>query len=117
MMATEAGSDALVDGPVHRRLLGPINPTDDHDDPVSELQRQFSVEGSLGALVESAHHELLTEEQAEEWIRALQLILVATAARYEVASDDDVAQLGEEEANTLTTLQAFISLLIEALDG
>ncbi len=116
-MATEAASDALIDGPVHRRLLGPINPTDDHDDPLSELQRQFGVEGSLGALVETAHAELLSEEQAEEWIRALQLILVATAARYAVADEDDVAALGDEEATTLTTLQGAISLLIEALDG
>jgi hypothetical protein len=116
-MATESAGDAIVDGPVHRRLLGPINPTADHDDPLSELQRQFGVEGSLGVLVETAHAELLSEEQAEEWIRALQLILAATAARYAISSEDDVAALGQEEASTVTTLQAAISLLIEAIDS
>jgi hypothetical protein len=117
-LARDSAEEAVqVDGPVHRRLLGPINPAADHDDPVSELQRQFSVEGSLGTLVNSADAELLSEEQAEEWIRALQLMLAATAARLSIRNDDDVAGLGQEDASTVTTLQAAISLLIEALDG
>ena len=117
-LALASAEDAVqVDGPVHRRLLGPINPAADHDDPVSELQRQFSVEGSLGTVVASADATLLSEEEAEEWIRALQLMLAATAARLSVRTEDDVAGLGEEDAQTLTTLQAAISLLIEALDG
>ena len=116
--AREAADDAVrVDGPVHRRLLGPINPADDHDDPISELQRQFEVEGSLGILIETAHADLLSEEQAEEWIRAFQLMLAATAARYAVLTEDDLARLEEEATTAITTLQAGISLLIEALDG
>ena len=117
-LAQSSAEDAVqVDGPVHRRLLGPINPTADHDDPVSELQRQFGVEGSLGTLVASADDRLLSDEQAEEWIRALQLMLAATAARLSIQSEDDVARLGQDDASAVTTLQAAISLLIDALDG
>lgn len=116
-MATDAAGDAVVDGPVHRRLLGPINPTADHDDPLSELQRQFGVEGSLTQLAATAHEPTLSEEQAEEWIRALQLILAATAARYAVTTEDDLATLAEEQNSTLTLLQGTISVLIDALDG
>jgi len=116
--AKEAAADAVrVDGPVHRRLLGPINPADDHDDPVSELQRQFEVEGSLGVLIATAHTDLLSDEEAEDWIRAFQLMLAATAARLSILSDDDVAGLDEEAATTVTTFQAGISLMIDALDG
>ncbi len=117
-LATETAHDAVrVDNPVHRRLLGPINPTDDHDDPVKELQRQFGVEGSLGVLVETAHAEMISEDQAEEWIRALQLILAATAARMAILTDEDVAALDEKSTSTITTLQAIISLMIDALDS
>ena len=116
-MAVEAAEDAVTAGPVHRRLLGPINPTADHDDPVSELQRQFSVEGALGTLAETAQAPLLSEEDAEEWIRALQLILAATAARLSIQTNDDLAALDKDQTSTVTTLQAAISLLIEALDS
>ena len=48
-MAQKTSDDAVtMEDPVHRRLLGPIDPSKDHDDPVTELQRQFAVEGSLG---------------------------------------------------------------------
>jgi hypothetical protein len=117
-MAQEATDDAVrVDGPVHRRLLGPINPAADHDDPLSELQRQFEVEGALTIFIQTAHHELLSEEQAEQWIRALQLMLTATAARLAIRTEEDLAQLDEEATATVATFQDAISLLIDALDG
>ena len=117
-MAAEAGRDAVdPGGAVHRRLLGPIDPTADHDDPLIELQRQFGVEGSLSILVATVNATEINEEEAEQWIRALQLILAATAARLSVLEEGDVARLDEEAAQTLTTLQALISLMIDALDA
>jgi len=113
-----AGEDAVrMDDPVHRRILGPINPTVDHDDPLDELQRQFAIEGALAVLITTAHTEVLSEEEAEDWIRALQLILAATAARHALHTEDDLAALNQEATTAVTTLQAGISLLIEALDG
>ncbi len=117
-MAEEAGRDAVdPGGAVHRRILGPIDPTADHDDPLIELQRQFGVEGSLSILIATAHATELNEGEAEQWIRALQLVLAATAARLSIMEEDDVAGLGREDAQTLTTLQALISLMIDALDA
>ncbi len=117
-MATEAGRDAVdPGGAVHRRLLGPIDPTADHDDPLIELQRQFGVEGSLSILLATVNATEINEEEAEQWIRALQLILAATAARLSVLEEDDIAGLDQEGAQTLTTLQALISLMIDALDA
>jgi len=116
--ARAAATDAVqMEHPVHRRLLGPIDPSQDHDDPVTELQRQFGVEGSLGVLIETAHESLLSEEQAEEWIRALQLILAATAARLAITDEETLSRLSEENAEIVTTLQAGISLMIDALDA
>lgn len=117
-MAQETSGDAVtMESPAHRRLLGPIDPSKDHDDPITELQRQFAVEGSLGVLIATAHNDLLTEEEAEEWIRALQLILAATAARMAIVDEDDLANLNDENTEIVTTLQAGISLMIEALDA
>jgi hypothetical protein len=116
--AEAAGADVVtVDDPVHRRLLGPIDPTADHDDPLIELQRQLEVEGPLERFVATAQSSLLSEEQAEDWIRALQLMLAAAAARHSVHDEDDVAGLAQEAATELTTLQAAISLLIDVLDA
>ena len=116
--ARATANDAVqMEHPVHRRLLGPIDPSQDHDDPVTELQRQFGVEGSLGVLIETAHASLLSEEQAEEWIRALQLILAATAARLAITNEETLSRLSEENAEIVTTLQAGISLMIDALDA
>ena len=75
------------------------------------------VEGSLGVLIETAHASLLSEEQAEEWIRALQLILAATAARLAITDEETLSRLSEENAEIVTTLQAGISLMIDALDA
>jgi hypothetical protein len=113
-----AASDAVVLGdPVHRRLLGPIDPSEDHDDPLTELQRQFAVEGPLGLLAATAEAEEISEAEAEQWIQGLQLVLAATAARLGVLTEDDVAELAEVAHGELTTLQALISLLLDALDG
>jgi hypothetical protein len=117
-MARQTSDDAVtMEHPVHRRLLGPIDPSKDHDDPVTELQRQFAVEGSLGVLIATAQEPVLSEEEAEEWIRALQLILAATAARLSITQEDDVIRLNESDTEIVTTLQAGISLLIEALEA
>ena len=116
-MAQKTSDDAVtMEDPVHRRLLGPIDPSKDHDDPVTELQRQFAVEGSLGVLIETSNNEVLNEEQAEDWIRALQLILAATAARMAITTEDDLGRLNDAENEVVTTLQAGISLMIDALD-
>ena len=116
--AVAVAQDALrIGDPVHRRVLGPIDLTADHDDAVVELQRQFVVEGSLGVLVETSGSKEISEEQAEEWIRALQLLLAATAARLAVVDEDDVAGLDQESTSVITTLQALISLMIDALDS
>jgi hypothetical protein len=114
--AAAAGAVQLGD-PVHRRLLGPIDPTEDHDDPLTELQRQFAVEGPLSLLVATAEATEISEEEAEQWIQGLQLILAASAARLAVVTEDDVAALDEVQHGELTTIQALISLLIDALDG
>ena len=123
--AAAAGAVQLGD-PVHRRLLGPIDPTEHMpvevgaqvgDDPLTELQRQFAVEGPLSLLVATAEATEISEEEAEQWIQGLQLILAASAARLAVVTEDDVAALDEVQHGELTTIQALISLLIDALDG
>lgn len=117
-MAETAASEAVeVGGATNRRLMGPIDLTADHDDPLLELQRQMAIEGPLGILAMTATATEISEEEAEQWIRGLQLVLAATAARHGLRTEDDVAGLGQAESGTITTLQALMSLLMDALDG
>ena len=117
-IANETSEGAVtMSSPAHRRLLGPIDPSQDHDDPVTELQRQFAVEGSLGVLIATANATLLSDDEAEEWIRALQLMLAATAASMASVDEEDLRNLNEENTEIVTTLQAGISLMMEALDA
>ena len=117
-LATDAGTEVVeVGGATNRRLLGPIDLTADHDDPLLELQRQMAVEGPLNVLVATAMATEISEDEAEQWIRALQMVLAAAAARFDLRTEDDVASLAREAHGAITTLQAIMSLLMDALDS
>lgn len=117
-LATDAGAEVVeVGGATNRRLLGPIDLTADHDDPLLELQRQMAVEGPLNVLVVTAMATEISEDEAEQWIRALQMVLAAAAARFDLRTEDDVAGLAREDHGAITTLQAIMSLLMDALDS
>ena len=115
--ATDAGAEVVeVGGAINRRLLGPIDLTADHDDPLLELQRQMAVEGPLNVLAATAMATELSEDDAEQWIRALQIVLAAAAARFGLHTEDDVDGLSREDHGAITTIQAIMSLLMDALD-
>jgi len=117
-LATDAGAEVVeVGGPTNRRLLGPIDLTADHDDPLLELQRQMAVEGPLNVLVATAMATEISEDEAEQWIRALQMVLAAAAARFGLRTEDDVDGLSREDHGAITTIQAIMSLLMDALDS
>ena len=117
-LATDAGAEVVeVGGATNRRLLGPIDLTADHDDPLLELQRQMAVEGPLNVLVVTAMATEISEDEAEQWIRALQMVLAAAAARFDLRTEDDVAGLAREDHGAITTLQAIMSLLMDALNS
>ena len=117
-LAEDAGAEVVeVGGATNRRLLGPIDLTADHDDPLLELQRQMAVEGPLNVLVATAMASEFSEDEAEQWIRALQMVLAAAAARFGLQTEDDVDGLSREDHGAITTLQAIMSLLMDALDS
>ena len=117
-VATDAGAEVVeVGGAINRRLLGPIDLTADHDDPLLELQRQMAVEGPLNVLAATAMATELSEDEAEQWIRALQIVLAAAAARFGLHTEDDVDGLSREDHGAITTIQAIMSLLMDALDS
>ena len=116
-LAEDAGAEVVeVGGATNRRLLGPIDLTADHDDPLLELQRQMAVEGPLNVLVATAMATEISEDEAEQWIRALQMVLAA-AARFGLHTEDDVDALSREDHGAITTIQAIMSLLMDALDS
>ena len=68
-------------------------------------------------MIATANATLLSDDEAEEWIRALQLMLAATAASMAIVDEEDLRNLNEENTEIVTTLQAGISLMMEALDA
>ena len=59
----------------------------------------------------------ISEDEAEQWIRALQMVLAAAAARFGLHTEDDVDALSREDHGAITTIQAIMSLLMDALDS
>ena len=45
------------------------------------------------------------------------MVLAAAAARFDLRTEDDVASLAREDHGAITTLQAIMSLLMDALDS
>jgi hypothetical protein len=117
-MAHKTAGDAVdISTSTHHRLLGPIDPTLDHDDPLMQLHRQMTVEGSLGRFITTHTHESLSEDDAEEWIRAFQLMLAAFSAERAIMTAEDRDNLSQQDHYDLITLQSGVSLMIEALDS
>lgn len=117
VMARKTADDALdVSTSTHHRLLGPIDPAVNHDDPLTQLQRQMEVEGSLGRFLTTHLDESLSEEDAEEWVRAFQLMLAAFSAEHAIVTAEDRDGLSEQDRYDLLTLQSSVALMIEALD-
>ncbi len=92
----------------HIALSGPIDPSLDHDNPVSMLARQneLSTNAELAGLTIS--EEFLNDGEAWAWLTTLQVALRSTAQSNGLLSDEQLAASTDEILTYVRTLQQFL---------
>src|SRR5665213_1580706 len=63
----------------HLSMNAPINPSDDHDDPLATLARQHDIASNAELSVMTLKEQFLNEAEAWAWLCTLQVALRATA--------------------------------------
>ena len=99
----------------HVSLSGPIDPSLDHDNPVSMLARQneTSTNAELASL--TVDEEFLNSAEAWSWLTTLQVALRSTAQSKGLLTDEQLAASNDEVLAYVQTLQQFLFQLADCL--
>jgi hypothetical protein len=92
----------------HLSLNPPINPSNDHDDPLSMLARQSETASNAELAVMTLQEEFLTDAEAWAWLCTLQVALRATAVVNGVLSDEKLESATPELLDDIHMLQQFL---------
>ena len=92
----------------HVALSGPIDPSLDHDDPLSMLSREneTSTNAELAGL--SVDEQFLNDTEAWAWLTTLQVALRSTAQSKGLLTDEQLAATSAEVLTFVQTLQHFL---------
>jgi len=92
----------------HVALSGPIDPSLDHDDPLSMLSREneTSTNAELAGL--SVDEQFLNDTEAWAWLTTLQVALRSTAQSKGLLTDEQLAATSAEVLTYVQTLQHFL---------
>ena len=92
----------------HVALSGPIDPSLDHDNPLSMLARQneTSTNAELAGL--TIEEQFLTDAEGWAWLTTLQVALRSTAQSKGLLNDEQLAAADEELVDFVRTLQHFL---------
>ena len=92
----------------HVALSGPIDPSLDHDNPLSMLARQneTSTNAELAGL--TVEEQFLTDAEGWAWLTTLQVALRSTAQSKGLLNDEQLANADEELVDFVRTLQHFL---------
>lgn len=99
----------------HVSLSGPIDPSLDHDNPMSTLARQneTSTNAELAAL--TVDEEFLNSGEAWSWLTTLQVALRSTAQSKGLLSEEKLVEADDELSAYVLTLQQFLFQLADCL--
>jgi hypothetical protein len=99
----------------HTSLTAPIDPSLDHDNPLSMLARQneTSTNAELASL--TLDEEFLNENEAWAWLTTLQVALRSTAQSKGLLSEDQLAKSEPVLLEYIRTLQQFLFQLADCL--
>ena len=100
-----------------KRLLGPINPELDCDDPLRTWERESVLEKVAKDVRETAQNTTLNEDQAEAWLQLLGMATAMVAAELGIGSEEDLERFDGELGMPLAIMQLLQVCLITALDG
>lgn len=102
--------------PGFRRLFGHIDESEPDDDPAFVLARQLMVDDVVSSVATSVHKPVITQEEAESWLKVLGMTLARHAAELGLRTEEDTAALRRRDRARLTILQAVQLGLIGVLD-
>jgi hypothetical protein len=99
----------------HVSLSGPIDPSLDHDNPVSMLSRQneMSTNAELASL--TVNEDFLNSGEAWSWLTTLQVALRSTAQSKGLVTDEQLAASNDDVLAYVQTLQQFLFQLADCL--
>jgi len=94
----------------HVSLSGPIDPSLDHDNPVSVLARQSETSTNAELASLTVDEQFLNDGEAWVWLTTLQVALRSSAQTNGLLNDE---QLAEADAATLDFVRTLQSLLFD----
>jgi hypothetical protein len=92
----------------HVTMNAPINPGDDHDDPLATLTRQHDVATNAELAVMTLKEEFLNDAEAWAWLCTIQVALRATAVSKGLLSDEKLAACEPELLEEIRLMQQFL---------
>ncbi len=97
----------------HVSLSGPIDPSLDHDNPVSMLARQNETSTNAELAQLTVDEQYLTDTEAWAWLTSLQVALRSTAQAKGLLSDEQLAACDEDLLEYVQMLQQFLFQLAD----
>jgi len=92
----------------HLSLNAPINPSNDHDDPLSTLARQNEIATNAELSVMTLKEQFLNEAEAWAWLSTLQVALRSTAVAHGLLSDEKLGSAPPELIEEIRMMQQFL---------
>jgi len=99
----------------HASLSGPIDPSNDEDDPVATLTRQSETATNAELASMTVDEQFLNDREAWAWLTTMQVALRSIAVTNGLLSEEKLEQSGEQMRTYIQTLQQFLFALAECL--
>lgn len=101
--------------PAFERVFSRVGPADEDDDPVATFERQAILEDLASSVAATATHRVLTDDDAEAWLKVLGILLAARAAELGLRTETDMESLGPADARFFDVVHALQAGLLLAL--
>jgi hypothetical protein len=92
----------------HVSLSGPIDPSLDHDNPVSVLARQSETSTNAELASLTVDEQFLNDAEAWVWLTTLQVALRSTAQTNGLLTDEQLVAADEQTVSYVRTLQSLL---------
>lgn len=99
------------------RLLAPVDESAEHDDPVVTLSRQTAIDHTIETVLTSWHKRVLSDAEAESWLRLLGLVLSVRAAELDIQTEAQRESISRSDQRFFQLVYVLQLGLMEALDG
>jgi hypothetical protein len=92
----------------HLSLNAPINPSSDHDDPLSSLARQNEIATNAELAIMTLKEPFLNDAEGWAWLSTLQIALRSTAVANGILSDEKLESCSSELLDEIRIMQQFL---------